>query len=136
MSTAPGSRGTAASSGSGDRVQAPDDQEGHEREEKDHEEEADRWATAEHGLELDPALRKRVIGTGHLGSLQHLLGGLGPGLRDQDVAWPRGEEVGHVESRGAAVEARNPLFEEEALDQLGLRLVARVGDLHGLAARV
>ena len=57
-------------------------------------------------------------------------------LGHQDVPWPRREEVGHVEAARAALHARDPLIQQDPLDQLRLRQVAPAGDLHELALRV
>ena len=71
-----------------------------------------------------------------LRSLQEGVRGRGTGLRHQHVAGPRGEEVGHVEPGAATQDARHTLLEQDALDQLGLGLVAPAGDPHELALRV
>ena len=57
-------------------------------------------------------------------------------LGNQDVARAGGEEVGHVEAARAPLIARDPLLEQDALDQLRLGLVARERDLDRLPAGV
>ena len=56
------------------------------------------------------------------GAEQRPRGLLSP-ARHEDVARPRGEEVRHVEPAGAAHERRDAGLQQQALDQLGLRLV-------------
>ena len=58
------------------------------------------------------------------------------GLGDEDVARPGRQEVGNVEASGPALHARDPLLEQDALDQLGLGEVAGAGDADLPAAGV
>ena len=57
--------------------------------------------------------------------------GLGGGAGDEDVARAGGEEVGDVEAAAAPLEARDPLLEQDPLDQLGLGEVAAKPTLTG-----
>ena len=56
----------------------------------------------------------------------------GAGLGHEHVARAGGEEVRHVEARGAAQHAGDPLLEQQPLDELRLGLVLGAGDLHEL----
>ena len=56
---------------------------------------------------------------------QHLARDLDARLGHQHVARPGGEEVGDVEAGRAAQRARHALLEQQHLDELGLRLLAR-----------
>src|SRR6202011_2954831 len=64
---------------------------------------------------------------------QDLPRGVSARLRDEHISRPGGEEIGHVEAGGAAQQTRHALFEQQALDELRLRLVARTRDTHELA---
>ena len=56
--------------------------------------------------------------------------------RDEHVARAGGQEIGHVEAAGAARERRHARLQQQALEQLGLGLVAGRGDTHELALGV
>jgi hypothetical protein len=53
--------------------------------------------------------------------------------QDHHVARTGGEHVGDVEPARAAEHGRHALLEQQALDELGLRLVARAGDADEVA---
>ena len=59
-------------------------------------------------------------------------GGMARG-RDEHVARPGGEHVGHVEAAGAAQRRWDALLQQHALHELGLRLVHGARDAHELA---
>ena len=59
-----------------------------------------------------------------------------PAPGHEDVARAGRQEVGDVEAAAAPLEARDPLLEQDPLDQLGLGEVGGEGDLDRLAARV
>src|SRR3954451_3615147 len=61
---------------------------------------------------------------------------LEPGLGNQDVPRPRREEVRDIEAATAALEAGNPLLEEDSLDHLGLGEVRRARHPDLAASRV
>ena len=58
---------------------------------------------------------------------EELAGGVQAAGGDHDVTRAGGEEVGHVEPARAACERRDALLQQEALDELGLGLIARPG---------
>ena len=89
--------------------------------------------------ETDPAvlLGQRVeLGGQRVGVAEQRPGRLDPGLGHHHVARARGEHVRDVEPALAAHHGRDPLLQQQALDQLGLGLVSRPGDLDGGALRV
>ena len=67
---------------------------------------------------------------------EQLAGGLDAGLGDEDVARAAGEEVGNIEAAAAALDARDPLLEQDPLDQLRLGEVLGERGLDQLAAEV
>jgi acyl-homoserine lactone acylase PvdQ len=83
---------------------------------------------------VDPAARApALLGGQQVGLQQHVPRGVDPRARDEHVARPGGQHVGDVEAAGAAQHRRDALLEQQALDELGLGLVARAGDLDELA---
>jgi len=66
---------------------------------------------------------------------QHVARHLDPGLRDEYVARPNGEELGHVEPARSAQDGRHPRLQQEALEKLRLGLVLRAGDLDEVSVR-
>jgi hypothetical protein len=74
--------------------------------------------------------RPGALGPDQLGLEQHLAGGVGAARWDEHVAGPGGEEVGHVEPGRTLDQARHALLEQQALDELGLGLVAGAGRPH------
>ena len=61
---------------------------------------------------------------------------LAPDAGHHDVARAGGEHVGDVEAARAAQHRRHALLEQQALDELGLGLVAGAGDAHEVALAV
>src|SRR4051794_20260148 len=70
-----------------------------------------------------------------VGLQQHVAGDRDARGGDQDVPRAGGEEVRDVEARGAAQRGGHALLEQQALQELGLGLVVRAGDLDQPALR-
>ena len=72
-----------------------------------------------------PGGARRAAARGALRVAEELARGVRARRRRRDVARAGGEEVGDVEAARAARERRDALLQQQALDQLGLGLVAR-----------
>ena len=93
-----------------------------------------RAAERHHRREHQRARAAALAGGGRqVGLEQHLVRGLRAGGRHQHVARAGRQEVRHVEAGPAAQHARHAPLEQEALDQLGLGLVAAAGHAHEVA---
>ena len=110
-------------------IEERDDDPGREHREREHGE--------RHGQRADPGrvrLGREPARTARVA--EHLARGLLARGRHEDVARAAGQEVRHVEAARAAGERRDALLEQQALDHLGLGLVARGGDAHQRALGV